>query len=272
MRQRLLPRRVWRRSQHHLPFSTISRRPMSNGYILYEGPSMLDGAPIVMIGTGFWNRSANPKTGDMIQTWIIRQDQPPLDAVLNGDDKSVCGNCPLRRTTCYVNTGRAPNNVWKAYAAGRYLQLPELRLFANRAVRFGAYGDPAAVPVELISRIAGAAVGYTGYTHQWRTCDQRLRNFCMASADCVDDYRDAKRLGWRVFRIRAKGDSDRFSSEAVCPASEEQGYKLTCDQCLACNGTASGRRGDIVISVHGTAARVQNYERTFKGIPLKVAA
>ena len=39
-----------------------------NGRILYEGPSMLDGAPIVVIATGFAERTANAKTGSMIQT------------------------------------------------------------------------------------------------------------------------------------------------------------------------------------------------------------
>ena len=48
-----------------------------NGYILYQGPSNIDGKPIVVIATGFANKSANGKTGDMIQTWIIREDIAP---------------------------------------------------------------------------------------------------------------------------------------------------------------------------------------------------
>ena len=51
--------------------------PNPNGRILYEGPSMLDGAPIVVIATGFAERSGNDKTGAMIQTWILRADIPP---------------------------------------------------------------------------------------------------------------------------------------------------------------------------------------------------
>ena len=60
-----------------------------NGYILYEGPSGIDGAPIVVIATGFANSSANAKTGDMIQTWIIRSDIAPHHAVKSGDDASI---------------------------------------------------------------------------------------------------------------------------------------------------------------------------------------
>ena len=43
---------------------------MANGYILYEGQSMIDGQDIVVIATGFDKDSKNSKTGDMIQTWI----------------------------------------------------------------------------------------------------------------------------------------------------------------------------------------------------------
>ena len=37
----------------------------SNSYIIYEGASLLDGAPIVVIATGFDSASENNKTGDM---------------------------------------------------------------------------------------------------------------------------------------------------------------------------------------------------------------
>ena len=214
----------------------------------------------------------------MIQTWILRQDQPPIEAIKNDDDKSICGNCPLRgigagkHRACYVNVGQAPTTVWRAYRAGGYGRLPELRFLAGRALRLGSYGDPAAVPVSLVADLAGAAAGHTGYTHQWRTCDQSLREYCMASADRIEDYRLAKYLGWRVFRIRPSGSLDRLDGEAVCPASTDQGFKLTCDQCLACSGLGDGRRGDVVVSVHGSAAVTQNYDRAFKGIPLKRAA
>ena len=52
----------------------IKSAPKLNGVVLYEGPSVLDGAPIAVIAT---LKSANVKTGDMIQTWIIRSDMHP---------------------------------------------------------------------------------------------------------------------------------------------------------------------------------------------------
>ena len=69
-------------------------KPNPNGRVLYEGPSMLDGVPIVVIATGFAESSANDKTGAMIQTWILRQDIPPHHAFKSGEGSSVCGGCP----------------------------------------------------------------------------------------------------------------------------------------------------------------------------------
>lgn len=250
---------------------------MADGYVLYEGPSQLDGFPIVMIGTGFASASENRKTGWMVQTWILRRDIKPTEAVKNGDDRSVCGDCRFRGEagkgrSCYVNVGQAPNMVWAAYHRDAYPRLCELRLLRRRAIRIGSYGDPAAVPTPVVAALAGAADGHTGYTHQWRTCDQRLREWCMASADSEQDYLDAKDLGWRVFRVRPLGADDRFACEAVCPASAEAGYKIKCDECLACCGTSGGRRGDIVISVHGSGAVTASHQRTFRGIPIRRAA
>ena len=45
-----------------------SSKPREKGYILYEGPSALDGAPIVVIAT---METSNAKTGAMVQTWIL---------------------------------------------------------------------------------------------------------------------------------------------------------------------------------------------------------
>ena len=33
----------------------------ANGYVIYKGPSMLDGKPIVMIATGLASKSDNPE-------------------------------------------------------------------------------------------------------------------------------------------------------------------------------------------------------------------
>ena len=123
------------------------------GVILYEGPSRIDGKPIVAIACRITEASGNTKTGAMVQTFIMRQDIAPHDALKTGDDSSVCGDCKLRpinkgATRCYVRGYQAPLSVWGAYKRGRYAMpgvdfdaalLPEL--FANLSFRIGSYGD-----------------------------------------------------------------------------------------------------------------------------------
>jgi hypothetical protein len=61
--------------------------------IIYHGPSLYDGAPIVVIGTF---TKSNSKTGGVVQTYILRDDIDPRDASKGGQDVSICGSCPHR--------------------------------------------------------------------------------------------------------------------------------------------------------------------------------
>lgn len=45
-----------------------------HGFIAYQGPSQLDGKPVVLIVTRAGRRS-NRKTGALVQTYILRQVQ-----------------------------------------------------------------------------------------------------------------------------------------------------------------------------------------------------
>ena len=67
---------------------------MKNG-IIYNGPSLLDGKPIVAIAT---YSDRNSKTGKVLQTYIIRSDISPLNASKSGEDFSICGDCKFRGT------------------------------------------------------------------------------------------------------------------------------------------------------------------------------
>lgn len=260
----------------------------ANGAVLWRGASLIDGAPIVVIATGLASGSFNRKTGDMVQTYILRADISPVDAVRVGADVSICGKCPHRgkpgsavrkalhaesgmradgphtARTCYVNVGQGPLVVWRAWQRGRYPTAGTIAdvaaIGARRIVRLGTYGDPAAVPVYVWQSLTRDAVGHTGYTHQWRRCDPALRALCMASADSVSDASDAQAAGWRTFRVAMPCDAPRLANEAVCLASKEAGHKLTCAQCLACAG-ANGRRGSIVIQAHGGFAVMAHVNR-----------
>jgi len=231
------------------------------GVILYQGPSQLDGRPIVAIATGLHRPSANRKTGPMVQTFILRSDVEPVAAIMSGDDRSICGDCPHRHTdrgSCYVNVGQAPTSVWHAYHRGIYSPMTPaaLQLFAGRAVRFGAYGDPAAVPYRIWAPIVRRASRWTGYTHQWRRCGWRYRWFLMASCDSAADRLEVARQGWRTFRVRTASDPV-LPGEFICPAADEGGKRTTCERCAACNGTRRDHRktaGNPVIIAHGVTA------------------
>lgn len=238
-----------------------------SGFVVWRGLSPVDGAPIVMIATGVGGRrSHNRKTGDMVQTWILREDISPLAAIRADEDYSVCGSCPHRGRTdstgrriarsCYVNVGQAPMSIWRAYRAGKYPRVPwgvVERLLTGRKIRLGAYGDPAMVPLAIVSRLARAADGWTGYTHQWRWCDRGFADYVMASADSVADRRAARELGYRSFMVLPAGAG--APDRATLCLSVARG--TSCADCRACAGTREGtvRGVDIYIEAHGAGAK-----------------
>jgi len=241
-----------------------------NGYIIYRGPSALDGAPIVVIVTGTATRSANAKTGDMLQTWILREDVAPHLAIKTGEDASICGNCPhrgehdgtrwTRTRTCYVQTHNAPLSVWKAYHRGNYPDIsdsPEAiaDIGRGRVVRLGSYGDPMAAPLAVWQALTSSATGWTGYTHQWRSnASPDWQALIMASADTELDHAHATHQGWRTFRVMPTGATFDKRAEVLCPASAEAGNKSSCAACTLCNGTTSKARKSVAIYVHGSGA------------------
>jgi hypothetical protein len=111
---------------------------MKNG-IIYHGPSLYDGAPIVVIATF---TKSNSKTGGVVQTYILRDDIDPRDASKGGQDVSICGSCPHRgevttdparkiakNRTCYVNLGQGVLITWLALQRGVY---PDAQDVASR--------------------------------------------------------------------------------------------------------------------------------------------
>lgn len=233
--------------------------------IVWSGISQLDGVtPIVVLATGVprpgsRGKSANAKTGDMIQTWILRDDVAPHAALKNGQDEAICGTCPHRGKAsggsgaCYVNVGQGPRATWVSHQNKGSVSF-DVERFRGQRVRLGSYGDPAAVPFEVWESIANVAEGVTGYTHQWRTCDRRFAQYCMASADSVEDRREARLMGYRAFWVRPMG-SDKPKGAIVCPASAEAGKKTVCASCLMCGGESSSQKKDITIMAHGATAK-----------------
>jgi len=233
-----------------------------NAAIIYEGPSAIDGAPIVAIVTGLKQASANEKTGNMLQTWIIRSDIKPSDAAKSGADSSICGDCIHRYRdmsdgksirTCYVNL-RTPVSVYNAYKRGSYVKASteQKKRIASVPLRLGSYGDPLAIPLDqwvdlLFNYWVGSDTGYvvpkrTGYTHLWRNpiADTQVlgiswKHLVMASADSQADTIEAQAKGWRTFEVIPL-DAPEPPTGFQCPSDPTLPTHISCVKCGACNG------------------------------------
>ena len=65
-----------------------------SSFKLWEGPSLYAGSEIAAIITGVTNPSNNPKTGPMIQLWILGTKETPWKAIKTEDgDDGMCGDC-----------------------------------------------------------------------------------------------------------------------------------------------------------------------------------
>jgi hypothetical protein len=224
--------------------------------IIYNGPSLLDGKPIVVIAT-FSNR--NTKTGAVVQTYILRSDINPLEASKTGEDFSICGDCTMRGevTTdpkrkqakarrCYVNLGQGVLIVYKSFLRGVYPTADNTAdrntIGRGRFVRIGTYGDPAAVPADVWTDLLAEATTFTAYSHQsgWRP------DIAMQSADNRAQAIAHWKAGRRTFRVIADlGELDK-ANEALCPASKEAGRRVQCTACKLCKGSSLGKSIAIV--------------------------
>ena len=234
----------------------MTKKPL--GITIYQGPSELDGKQIVVIANF---TSSNVKIGNMLQFWIMRCDINPILATKLGEDKSICGDCKHRDFgSCYVNLAHGPVHIFDAYHRRRYeYYTPEkLSFFKDKFLRLGAYGDPAAVPIEIWDNVCSVSKGYTGYTHQWKNCNTELKKYCMASVDSERELEVAQNMGWRTFRTRTP-DSVITSNEFACPVSREAGKKTTCDERGACMGINTNLTKSPTIIVHGAEFKVNKY-------------
>ena len=229
-------------------------------FIAYQGPSLIDGQPIVvLVQTG----SKNRKTGDMVQTYILRADIDPITASRTGQDSSICGDCIHKgqasdraqgqaiNRTCYVTLAHGPLGKWKAYKKGSYSTISGHKEIAalgfGRMVRLGTYGDPCAVPKNFWQSLISRAQGHTAYTHG---ATNPMPQEIMTSADSLPMAQNAWNRGERTFRVISALADIVKSREVLCPASEEAGKRVQCDKCKLCAG-ASVKAKSVAIVAHG---------------------
>lgn len=254
-----------------------------NPIIIYKGPSRFDGKPIVAV---IKPTSANNKTGNMATLWVMPDGVTPSDALRQGEDYRVCGDCPLRVKAdgvprCYAHSTvvhkgamsmygslptREDQSGWAAEQLAAWLRAAK----GGRGVtnfRSAAWGDIAALPEDVRAKLNTArqlaGLGARGYTHQWKdpSCVD-LQSWHMASVHTMTDYVLAKAAGWRVFFTSPwKGSrpyqkdwwrtAARPAGAVLCPASRPAGELTTCNSCTLCQGLGRATAADVWIPDHG---------------------
>ena len=232
-----------------IPSKKVKKEKLENGYVLFEGASNINGEPIMGILTV---KSSNDKTGNMAQLWIMRSDVSPIEASKSKKDDAICGDCTFRQSlggACYVNIGQAPLSVYRTYKKGKYpkIDINSITKFKGLAIRFGAYGDPYALPISILAKLKSVARNNTSYTHQWREGDEVLKSLSMASVDNISEQIEATKKGWRTFRV-ATENSKIMDNEIICP---NYTTGVQCVKCGLCSG-ASKKAKNVVALVHGT--------------------
>lgn len=246
----------------------------NKGYVIYEGASPVD--PDTEITVIAIMQSGNSKTGNMVQTYILVKDTDPREASKTGLDYAICGNCQHRgqahndpskklakNRTCYVNIGQGVLIVWKQYKKGAYPKIEGHQAIAEigrgRVVRLGTYGDPAMVQGFIWDSLLTYATGRTGYTHQSDQPGAYVRpDITMVSADTYQAAQAAWAQGFRTFRTVPIKESTSATlaqidkaNETLCPASEEAGKRVQCENCKLCSGSMIKAK-NIVIPLHDT--------------------
>ena len=220
------------------------------GYTIFEGKSPITGDDIIAVIT---LKSTNIKTGNMASMWILHKDLSPIEASKQGKDESICGMCPHRHNlggACYVTLFQAPLQVWKSYHKGNYPKVNDMTIFEGMSVRFGAYGDPNVVPIDILVQLKSVVKNSTSYTHQWKTesDNESLKAVSMASVDNKAEAKLAIENGWRYFRVTNDISDIDKATEIVCPNTTKG---IQCIDCGLCKGNTIKAK-NIVIEVHGS--------------------
>ena len=227
--------------------------------IIYRGPSMADGRPIMAVISQLGPKgSDNAKTGDMAQIDILLEDEHPVEARKTGHDSAICGACPLRVSVCYVNVGFGPASKYRAVKRGNVPEMTPGAVGAilrerGRAIRIGAYGDPGMVPFEIWRALLDAAgTAHTSYTHQWRESwfDPRHLSISMASVDYENTVEELRERfpDARHYRLASDyGDVDR-TLEVKCPSKADDGTRrVQCVDCGLCGGTDRAAKSIVIV-------------------------
>jgi len=142
-------------------------------WVIYRGPSLINGEEVFAVLSNVKTESANTKTGDMAQLSFYFQDIPPHESQKTGQDEAVCGDCPLRplifkerkaagtvedgERPCYVLLWRGELSKWKG-AREKAVDLDgatKALKASGKPLRCGTFGDIASMPLDIFSTLTG---------------------------------------------------------------------------------------------------------------------
>ena len=214
-------------------------------------------------------KTSNDKISDgseLIQTYTFSVEQWLLASTSKGFgmkaffalDGSNCLDCPFSGNQ---GEGGCYTHKYQQYVGFvsmlRSIKAMDLTILSNDKVdeiiemckgsyvRFGTYGEPSLLPLELVRNIADVAKSWTGYTHQWeKQWAQPFKDYFMASR-----HESNKAEGWRSFQALTI-HNHRSSNTVGCPASKEGGYKSNCATCGLCSGLLGKGKKDVKIIIH----------------------
>jgi hypothetical protein len=170
---------------------------------------------------------------------------------------AVCFDCPFRGyLKCYTHKGEQYagfcsmlKSLVKEFKEKEIPSLEDvwskvMKMSMDRYIRFGTYGEPSLIPIDMVSNMIGLSKSHTGYTHQWAKKPEYHKYF-MASTHSDGQSDMARKLGYRSFIVTDKETKNAIS----CPASKEMGKLTTCEKCGLCSGMRKGKT-DIKILDH----------------------
>jgi hypothetical protein len=210
--------------------------------------------------------------GYIIQTYHFSIEQVK-DMALNNDAAS-CMDCPLsfnqnngKSGGCYTHKGMQLmglksmlRSLNKKLDTIKDFDAFEFKTFIDKVkkgtpvnlIRFGAYGEPVLLPIEIVEVLASMSPKTTGYTHQWNKLKYHGYNKYFMSSTHTDEERNQSRaLGFRSFFVATEDIKGAKPENATnCPASKESALNLSCIACGLCNGARRGNKKDIYILKH----------------------
>jgi hypothetical protein len=228
----------------------------------------LDGNNIFVVRKG---DTSNDKISDgkpLVQTYTFSMEQWVLATTSKGFgrkkffelDGSNCLDCPFSGNQgaggCYTHKFNQYVGFLSMLRTIKPSDLTELThtkileigmLSKDTYVRFGTYGEPSLLPLDLIQVMADNSSSYTGYTHQWKKdWAKGYGDYFMASTHSQFQADVARKLDYRSFIATEDGSENAVG----CPASKEGGYKSNCAACGLCSGLKGKGNKDVKIMVH----------------------